>query len=158
MALEPPLDPLDRALRAARGAEQQPTGWIELSESIMSRVRGLVTPTDPILVFPGTEPGTRETEGSTFVSARIVIAALRRLLQGTPTHAPKVIDLDIDDALLTGVELKLVASYGIDLITLAARIREQVLAEVADLIGRGLAADAVTIEIVDVTEGDPNLN
>ncbi|MEJ7756904.1 MAG: hypothetical protein WKF83_11835 [Nocardioidaceae bacterium] len=45
MALEPTPDPLDRAPRAARGAEQQPTGWIELSGSVMSRVRGLVTPT-----------------------------------------------------------------------------------------------------------------
>ncbi len=158
MALEPTPDPLERARRAAR--EEQPEGWIELSESIMSRVRSLVTPSDPILAFTDAGNSTRDTEGSrTYVSARVVTSALRRLLQREPTHAPDGIRLQVEDDLLTGIQLTLVCSYGVDLVALATAVRQDVLGEIARLIGPNpnLGPATISIEITDIVEGDPNL-
>lgn len=157
MALEPTPEPLDRARRAAR--EEQPEGWIELSESIMSQVRSLVTPSDPILAFTGAG-SARDAEGSrTYVSARVVTSALRRLLQREPTHAPDGIRLHVQDDRLTAIDLNLVCAYGVDLVALADSVRHDVLVEVERLIGPdpSLGPAAVSIDITDVVEGDPNL-
>ncbi|MGH3349721.1 MAG: hypothetical protein ACRDPS_03565 [Nocardioides sp.] len=155
MALDP--SPLGRAVRAARAEE--PAGWVDLAGSIMSRVRAIVVPSEPILTF--TEQGTpaRDEQGSaTYVSARVVIAALRRLLQEHPTHAPETIDLHVDDSRLTGVDIRLVARYGIELHPLADTLRPQILDIVRGLLGPDPDVDLSTIEIeyVDVTRGDPN--
>lgn len=157
MALEPNHDPLERAREAAR--EERPEGWVELSESIMTRVRAVVTPSEPILTY--TELGTTDRDGvgsTTRVSARIVVAALRRLLQ-QPTHAPDDIELTITDERLTAVHLMLVCSYGVDLLPLAEAVRAQVVDEIVAHLGPDPAftpAD-VTIDIVDIVLGDPNL-
>lgn len=158
MALEPTPDPLDRATRAAR--EEDPEGWIELSASIMSRVRSLVTPSDPILTFTDAGSSARDDQGSrTYVSTRIVSSALRRLLQREATHAPDGIRLHIEDDRLTGIDLTLVCSYGVDLVALATTVRSDALTEITRLIGPApdLEPAAITIEIIDVVEGDPNL-
>lgn len=155
MALDP--SPLGRAIRAARAEE--PAGWVELAGSIMSRVRAVVVPSEPILTF--TEQGTpaRDEQGSeTFVSARVVTAALRRLLQEHPTHAPEAIDLHVDEGRLSGVDIRLVARYGVELHPLADTLRPEILEIVRGLLGPapGLDLSAIEIEYVDVTRGDPN--
>lgn len=125
----------------------------------MSRVRSLVTPSDPILAFSDAGNSTRDTQGSrTYISARLVISALRRLLQREPTHAPYGIRLQVEDDLLIGIQLTLVCSYGVDLVALATAVRHDVLGEVARLIGPNpsLGPAAVSIEITDIVEGDPN--
>jgi len=157
MEIEPTTDPLERARQAAR--EEQPDGWIELSESIMSRVRALVTPSDPILAFTETGTTDRDTSGSkTRVSARIVTAAIRRVLQ-QPTHAPEDIDLTVIDERLARVDFKLVCSYDVDLVSLAEVVREQVHHEVASILGPDpeFASSTISIDIVDVVVGNPNL-
>lgn len=156
MALDP--SPLGRAIRAARAEE--PPGWVDLAGSIMSRVRAIVIPSEPILTV--TEQGTpaRDEQGSqTYVSARVVTAALRRLLQEHPTHAPDTIDLRLDDdSRLTGISIRLVARYGVELHPLADTLRPQILEIVRDLLGpaSGIDLSAIEIEYVDVTRGDPN--
>ncbi|MEU4454240.1 hypothetical protein AB0F44_23120 [Nocardioides sp. NPDC023903] len=155
MALDP--SPLGRAIRAARA--EQPPGWVDLAGSIMSRVRAIVVPSEPILTF--TEQGTpaRDEQGSeTYVSAHVVTAALRRLLQEHPTHAPDTIDLHLDDSRLTGIEIRLVARYGVELHPLADTLRPQILEIVEGLLGPapGLDLSTIQIEYVDVTRGDPN--
>ncbi len=158
MALEPTSDPLDRALQAAR--EETPEGWVELSQSVMSRVRGLVAPSDPVLAFGAEGSDTHDATGSrTFVSTRVIAASLRRLLQGAPTHAPERIDLEVVDDRLVAVELTFVCSYGVDLRALAGRLRDDVLTELTSLIGPDpeLGPAMIDIEIADVVDGDPNL-
>lgn len=155
MALDP--SPLDRATRAARAEE--PEGWVDLAESIMSRVRRVVVPSEPILTFTAQGTPSRDAEGSeTFVSARVVIAALRRLLQEHPTHAPETIDLQVDDNRLTGVDIRLVARFGVELHPLADTLRPQIYAIVRELLGPapGVDPSMIEIEYVDVTRGDPN--
>jgi hypothetical protein len=155
MALDP--SPLDRATRAARAEE--PEGWVDLAESIMSRVRRVVVPSEPILTFTAEGTPSRDAMGSeTFVSARVVTAALRRLLQEHPTHAPETIDLHVDDNRLTGIDIRLVARFGVELHPLADTLRPQIYAIVRELLGPapGVDPSMIEIEYVDVTRGDPN--
>lgn len=154
MALTP--DPLERATQAAR--TEEPEGWIELSESIMTKVRSAVTPAEPILAFDAAVGAVRDAEGSrTFVSSRVVSAALRRVLQGESTHAPDRLRLQVDDGRLVAVDIAIVASYGVDLVALADAIRQQVLRELVSLIGPDpeIGPGQVSIEVVDVVVGDP---
>lgn len=158
MALEPRTDPLRRAVAAAR--EETPDGWLEISRSVMSRVRALVSPSDPVLTFGADGDPVRDAEGSrTYVAARVVQAALRRRLQGVPTHAPDKIVLRVEDDRLVGVELGLVCAYGVDLLAVAERLREDVLAELLGLVGPdpGLTMASIDISIDDVVAGDPNV-
>ncbi|MEI7056513.1 hypothetical protein WBG06_11905 [Nocardioides sp. CCNWLW239] len=155
MALDP--SPLDRAVRAARADE--PAGWVDLADSIMARVRRVVVPSEPILTFTAQGTTARDQEGSrTFVSARVITAALRRLLQEHPTHAPETIDLHVDDSRLTSIDIRLVARYGVELHPLADTLRPQILAIVREFLGPdpGIALSTIEIEYVDVTRGDPN--
>lgn len=153
MALEPPApdltsDPLGRALAAARA--DQPEDWVALSDAVMRRVREVVTPAYPLLV--------RELpDGSrSYVSTRVISAGLRLLLSREPTHAPSGIRLRLDDDRLVGVDLALVAAYGVDLVALAARVRAEAIAEVAALTGLPpLPASEVSVDLVDVVQGDP---
>ncbi|TQL67902.1 hypothetical protein FB381_1790 [Nocardioides albertanoniae] len=155
MALDP--SPLGRAIRAARAEE--PDGWVDLASSIMSRVRTVVVPSEPILTFAEQSTSARDEEGSeTYVSARVVTAALRRLLQEHPTHAPEAIELRVDDTRLAGIRIRLVARFGVELHPLADTLRPQILELVTDLLGPAPGIDLAAIEIdyVDVTRGDPN--
>lgn len=155
MALEPTPDPLTRAVTAAR--TQPPPGWVDISDTIMSQVRGLVTPADPILVFTDAGEPRRDESGSTFLSARVLTAALRRLLQGQPTHAPEGIHFHVEDDVLLRVDVDLVGAYGTNLLALAARIRGDVLAEIRRLLGNPpVATSDINITFVDVSQGDPN--
>lgn len=162
MALEPPdpypttdptldpADPLGRALAAVR--DEQPEGWVALSDSIMRRVREVVTPAYPLLV--------RELpDGSrTYVSTRVVAAGLRLLLSREPTHAPSGIRLHLDEDRLTGIDLALVAAYGVDLLALADRVRAEAIVEVAALTGLApLTPVDVGVDVVDVVDGDPRV-
>jgi uncharacterized alkaline shock family protein YloU len=157
MAVEPTPDPLDRAVHAARS--QQPEGWVELTGSIMSRVRAIVTPSAPLLTFAQDEtPAHDDQKSQTYVSARVVTAAVRRLLQRDPTHAPEGIDLQVDDERLTEIQIRLVAAYRVELVALAEAVRSEVLATIRDLVGPDPELDrsAIGIDFVDVTPGDPN--
>lgn len=166
MAIEP-TDPLERARDLVRDHEPAPAAWEELSQSVMTKVREAVRPSYPILAF--TEAGTARTgatgtdadgEGDrTYVSSRIVVTALRRLLQGAPTHAPTEIKVEVDDARLLEVRIGLACSYGVDLPALAAQVRGDVVLLLEELLGPEAAGGPgrVTIEIVDVVPGDPNL-
>lgn len=151
MAIEP-TDPLERARDLVRDTEPPSEAWEELSSSVMTKVREMVRPSYPILV-------SVDGEDRTYVSSRVVLTALRRMLQGQPTHAPTDLTVDVDDERLLGVHIGLAGSYGVDLVALADRVRGQVaavLVELLDLPEDG-AAGLVDITIEDVVEGDPNL-
>lgn len=157
MALEPTPDPLDRALEAAR--HEEPQGWIELSASIMSRVRRTIAPSEPILAFNQAGLAEHDETGSrTWVSARIVTAAIRRALD-LPTVAPDGIDLVIEEERLRRVELSLVAAYGVDLPALAEVARDRVHEAVVGLLGPDpeFSAASIDVHISDVVVGDPHV-
>lgn len=157
MALEAPQDSLTRAVRAAR--QEEPTRWIDVSASIMSRVRSLVTAAQPILAFtPAGQTDRDAAQSTTYVSARVVTAALLRRLQQT-THAPSAIDLTVEADQLTTLRVELVCAYGVDLHAVAGRGRLDLLDEVQLLLGVDptFTTENIEIAITDVVEGDPNL-
>lgn len=157
MALEPGPDPLDRALEAARAEE--PDGWNDLSQSIMSRVRSVVTPSYPVLAYSNRGEVNHDDAGSrTRVSSRIINRSLRTLLQ-QPTVAPVGIDLEVADERLEGVSLSLVCSYGVDLVALGDAVRAEVLAELVAVLGPDpdFTVANIHVHIKDVVVGDPNL-
>jgi hypothetical protein len=152
-----PQDPLERARRAAQADE--PEGWVEVADSVMSRVRDAVVPAEPVLAVSPSGDVAHDDAGSTVhVSSRVLRAALRRLLRA-PTHAPAKIDLTVTDGRLTAVRLELVCSYGPDLLALGDAVRAQVHAELVTLLGPDPAFPpaAITVEVVDVVLGDPHL-
>lgn len=154
---ETPDPLLDRVRQVAR--DEEPEGWVEVAASVMTRVRDVVVPAEPVLAFSSAGRAEQDDAGSTtHVSSRIVQAALRRVLR-RPTHAPERIDLTITDGRLVLVELRLVCSYGLDLVALADTVRGQVHDELIDLLGPDPAFTraAVAVDIVDVVLGNPHL-
>lgn len=142
--------PLTRALDAARATE--PPGWGALADTIMRRVGELTTPAYPLAVRVLPD-GSR-----TSVSTRALQTALRVVLSTEPTHAPSGIRLELEDDRVVGVEIAVVAAYGVDLVALAERLRPVVIDEVASLTGQPpLPPVAVTVDVVDVVDGDPRV-
>ena len=160
MAIEP-TDPLERARDLVRDTEPPSEAWEELSTSIMTKVREMVRPSYPIRAFAGDpgDPGDPGDEDRTYVSSRVVVTTLRRSLQGSTSYAPTDIKVDVDDERLLGVRLGLACSYGLDLVALGERVREQAAGLVVDLLGLDAATAAGLVEVVieDVVEGDPNI-
>jgi uncharacterized alkaline shock family protein YloU len=163
MAVEPAVpEVLARATAAAREEEpfaSTPQGWVEISDSIMTRVRGLKRPGEPLRVWaPGSTDGSPDDRGSTtYLSSRIVVDELRRLLTRDDTHAPERIDLQVEGKRLLGVELALVASYGVPLRQLADQVRADVLDALHSLLGPDPALDASSVGVgfTDLVDGDP---
>ena len=114
MAIEPGPDPLDRAREAAR--HEEPAVWIELSGSIMSRVRATVAAVRA-------HPRLRPRRGHRARRRRLPhVGLLADPHHGAahapcsePTLAPEAIDLVIEDERLRRVEVTLVCAYGTDL-------------------------------------------
>jgi hypothetical protein len=160
MALEPSPDPVQRAVDSAK-AQDVPAEWPALSTSIRDRVRGLTAPAQPVLVRAADGSPVHDRSGSrTFVSSRVLLAAVRLALQSEPTHAPSGIAIEIEDDELVGVEVAVVATYGLDLVELGAAVRARVAAVLDDLVGPPApgAGRPVDVTVVDVVLGDPRFD
>lgn len=156
MALNQPHDPLERATRALRDAREP--GWIELSAAVMSRVKAVVTPAARILTSPGDaeQDGPRNDDGSrTWVSARVLTAALRRTLR-SQHYAPSAIRLELDDDRLTAVNIDLVCAYDTDLQANGHEVRSRTRQVLNELLGPHQAG-SIEITVADVVLGNPNL-
>lgn len=147
-----------RAVEAARATPEDDASWRAISSNVLDRVRRLMGPSEPVIVHAADGAPTQDAEGSrTYLSTRVLVAALRRLLQQAPTHAPTGIDLTVDGDRLVDVELRLVGAYGTDLRALADQLHVEVLALLRDLLGPDpqLGAGTVSICFEDVVDGDP---
>lgn len=157
MALETVPDPLERATQVAR--TEPPAAWSAVSSSVMTQVRTIVSPAQPLLTFgPEGSVSRDEDHSRTLVSTRVVSARLRRRLQRS-THAPGRIELMADRERLIAAEVDLVGSYGADLQATGARARSDVHEEIVALLGMDphFGPDQITIRFVDVVEGDATL-
>lgn len=155
MALGPETDPVVRATRELRRraeADEAPAGWPEVEQTVRERVRSTVRPADPVLVL-----GDRDDSGSrTYVSSRVLEASLRRLLRRAPTHAPDRITLRVEDERPVRLELSLTCTFGVDLRALAEEVRADARAVLAETVGADTGRPLpVTVDVVDVVEGDP---
>ena len=104
-------DPLERAAELARSEPVDSPDWEDVAGSVMRRVRGTVRPGRR---GPGAAAG-RPRGGTTYVSDRVVVSALRSALADLDGLAPSRIRVDVADDRCTAVEVELVARYGTDL-------------------------------------------
>ena len=139
-------DPLERAAELARSAVDSPD-WEDVAGSVMRRVRATVRPGRRIRVALLDEGG-----GTTYVSDRVVVSALRSALADLDGLAPSRIRVEVADDRCTAVAVELVARYGADLLLLGDRCQEVVAGVL-----RGLLVDAVevSVDVVDVSLDDP---
>lgn len=153
-------DPLTRAVAIAKEEpfEGSPQRWAELTDGIMSTVRLMVRPSEPLRVHLPDSSGALTPGSDTWISGRVVSDALRRRLTA-PDHAPARIDLEVDDGEVRSLEVDLVASYGEPLLALGDRLRGELVEVLRELLGPapGLDASLVTLTITDVVDGEADL-
>ena len=166
MALTPDRDPLTRAVEAARRTEPE---WVEVSTSVLRKVRASMGPSEPVVVFAADGSPEHDASGSrTHLASRVLQRELRRLLQSHPTHAPERIELDLQDGRLAALSVRLVAAYGVALPALADQVRADLVALLLGLLGPDPAVSGADVtsadgayisqvfELADVVDGDPN--
>ena len=112
-------DPLERAVELTRAEPVDPPGWEDVAGSVMRRVRATVRPGRRIQVALPDAGG-----GATYVSDRVLVAALRSALGDLDGLAPSRIRVEVADDRCTAVEVELVARYGTDLQLLGDRCHE----------------------------------
>lgn len=154
MALSHP-EPLDRAVAAAQA--EDPADWESVSQAVRRRVRATVLPARPIVHVAADGSVDQDAHGSrTYVSSRVVRAALRDALRTRPDLTAERIDLTVEDERLTRVEVDLVCAYGTELPTATDAARQLALEVVRDLVGPG-NAPTVDVAVTDVVVGDARL-
>jgi hypothetical protein len=157
MAVERTPDPLERATTALR--DEPETGWIEVSQSVMSRVRTLVTPASAVDTFDETGSSQRgERDSVVRVSGRVLTPMLRAAVD-TPGRAADSIDIEVVDGRCSAIHLALVCRYGLDLNAEGRDARAAAAEVVRELLGPDPAFDPerdITVEVVDVVDGDPH--
>jgi hypothetical protein len=93
--------------------------------------------------------------GATYVSDRVVVAALRSALGDLDGLAPSRIRVEVADDRCTADEVELVARYGTDLQLLGDRCHEIVTGVLRGLLLAAADAVEVSVVVVDVTLDDP---
>jgi hypothetical protein len=153
------MNPRDPAERAAEILRAEPVeGWSEISAAIMGQVRRTVMPSDPIVVHGEDGTAVQDEHGSrSYVSARVLVGALRTRLTGA-AFSPSAIRIGTDDDdRCTEVTVEIVCSWDTDFQLAGRQAREVVAATLVELIGSDPGFDparAVHVHVEDVTEGD----
>lgn len=156
MAVDQIPDPLARATEAVRAESDE--GWIEMSRTVMDRVRTLVTPASAIVTHDASGSVERGGRGSTIrVSGRVLTPRLRAAID-SGSRAADSIDVEVVDDRCTAIDVSLVCTYGLDLQAEGRDVRDAVASVVHELLGHDPDFDPardITIHVVDIVEGDP---
>lgn len=157
MAVDGSQDPLERATQAIR--EEDAPEWVEVAQTIKSRVRSVVRPAATLTAFDPQGTATHGSRGSTLhVSERVLTPRLRAVID-TSTRAADSVDVTVTEDRCSTIRIGLVCTYGSDLQTEGAEVRAAVAEVLTALLGPDPAFDPerdVEIRIVDVVEGDPH--
>lgn len=143
-------DPLDAAAELARAAPDEPGDWEQTAGSVMRRVRATLRPGRPVPV-----PLSDERGSATYVDERVVVAALRRCLVPVDGVDTSAIRLLLDGGTCTGLDVEVVARYGLDLPALGETCRTGLHVVLRDLLLDGADAIDVRVTVVDVSLEDP---
>jgi hypothetical protein len=158
MAMTPDdFDPL--LVRAARSLKDQPADarWIDISDSIISKVRATSRRTWPIdAEYPtiATEP---ERKVDTLrISDQVVRSAVRRALAGVHGAEPTAIDLYLDEHTCTGAYIDIVGVYGDDLQAVGDDLAAIVLSTLNELLGpvHQLTRADIDVHVNDINTTD----
>ncbi len=157
MAVTP--DDFDPVLaRAARSLQDAPAEarWIDISSSIVSRVRATTRRTWPIDAEFETPTTDVERQADTLrISDHVVRTAIRRALAGVHNAEPTAIDLYLDDHICTGAHIDVIGVYGEDLQAVGdelAIITLNVLQRVLGSPHRPLTRDDIDVRVHDINE------
>lgn len=150
-------DPLDSATQAIR--EDESPEWVEVSKSVISRVRSVVRPAATATAFAADGAAEHGDRGSTLhVSERVLTPRLRSVID-TSTRATDSIDVTVTGDRCSAIRIGLVCVYGSDLQAEGTEVRAAVAEVLTDILGPDPLFDPsrdVEIQIVDVVEGDPH--
>lgn len=137
--------------RAARTLREEPQpGWIEISGSVLARVRSVTRLTSPLRMdLTDLDPSA----GDAHVSDYVVTSELRRALTGVTGCTPVQITLGLDGEVCREVQVSIAGDFGMDLRALADEAHAGVSAELVTLVGGAAPPpEAVTVAVVDVIE------
>lgn len=141
---------LARAATELRDAPQEPN-WVDISASILTKVRNTTRRTWPIDgAFPAGS-AARPTD-TLRVSDHIVKTTLRRALADVHGAQPTEIDLDLDDHACTGLFVAVIGVYGDDLQAAGDELATIAIDTVSDLLGVTLGREVVEIRVDDIEE------
>lgn len=139
---------LSRAARELKDAPEEPR-WLDISSSIISRVRSTTRRSWPVDgQFPTAPPG-RDSD-TLRVSDLVVRTAILRSLQGVHGSQPTDISLYLDDHRCTGLSLTVVGAYGSDLQAVGDELATIALGVVEDWLGLALTRDDVDVRVDDI--------
>lgn len=141
------LEPDSVAARAARELRDAPAepNWVDISSSIISKVRNTTRRTWPIDAEYPAGSGASEQDGLR-VSDHLVRTAVRRALAGVHGAQPTQIDLHIDDHRCIGLSLTVTGVYGQDLLAVGEELKIIAVGVVEHLLGVRL--DPATIDVL----------
>jgi hypothetical protein len=141
--------------RAARSLQEAPVDarWVDISDSIVSKVRASTRRTWPI----DAEYETRATDfarsGDTLrISDQVVRTAMRRALAGVHGAQPTAIDLYLDEHRCTGARVDIVGVYGDDLQAVGDELADIALAVLDDVLGAPLTRADIDVHVNDINE------
>lgn len=159
MAMTP--DDLDPVLtRAARSLQESSTEarWIDISSSIVSRVRATTRHTWPVEAeFTTPAADSLRATDTLRVSDLIVRSAIRRALVGVHGAEPTKIDLYLDGHTCTGAHIDVVGVYGEDLQAVGDELAAITLGVFEEILGspKGpLTRDDIDVRVQDIYEED----
>lgn len=143
--------------RAARSLKDKPVDvrWIDISNSIISRVRATSRRTWPVNAEYPTAPVQPERKADTLqVSDQVVRSALRRALAGVHGAEPTAINLYLDDHTCTGAYIDIVGVYGDDLQAVGDELAAIVLSTLSELLGpvRELSRADIDVHVHDIND------
>ena len=145
--------------RASRSLRDQPVDarWIDISESIISRVRTTTRRTWPVDAEYPTAATDPERKADTLrVSDHVIRTAVRRALAGVHGAEPTAIDLYVDEHTCTGAHIDIVGVYGDDLQAVGDELAAIVLTTLTDLLGpvRELTRADVDVHVNDIDHAE----
>ena len=147
--MTPEDDPiLQRAAQELRQAPEEPR-WVDISSTIVSRVRATTRRTWPVdAVFP-TSPAERVSD-SLRISDHVVRTAILRGLSGVRGSQPVDISLYLDDHACTGLFIAVVGVYGSDLQAVGDELASIAAAVVRETLGVSIERTDIDVRVDDI--------
>lgn len=147
--MTPDEDPiLARAARELREAPDEPR-WVDISNTILSRVRATTRRTWPVDATYPTSPPARESD-SLRISDHVVRTALLRALSGVSGSQPTDISLYLDDHACTGLFIAVVGAYGSDLQAVGDELASIAVGVIHDVLGVSIERADIDVRIDDI--------
>lgn len=146
---------LGRAIENLRAAPTEPR-WVDISSSVLSKIRATTRRTTPLDARFPTAPAEREHD-TLRISDAVVTRAIRQALLRAGAIEISSIALYLDESICTGAEVSVTGTYGDDLRSLGSQFADAAVAVLDAVLGPPMpdrSARDIQIHFVDVHEND----